>query len=160
MSGVSIVLVSWNSLDMIRSLLTSLLPLDFGHELIVVDNDSADGSADAIEREFKTARVIRNERNLGFAGGANTGLRVARLPLVLLLNPDTLAAPDAIRELAEYMDAHPEAGVVGPRVLNDDGTIQSSRFRFPSVAVVPLLCNQQPMPTENRVRGDDRADRS
>jgi hypothetical protein len=131
--AISIVIVSWNTRELLLDALSSALPLSVPGELIVVDNASADGSADAVEARFPEARVIRNESNLGFAGGVNVGLRAARAPYVLLLNSDTLVRGDAIARMLQYAEAHPRAGIVGPRVLNQDGSLQESRFRFPSL---------------------------
>jgi len=133
-TALSVVIVSWNTRELILEALRSFLPA-FGLELevIVVDNASADGSAEAIEAAFPDIRVIRNERNIGFAGGVNVGLRAARHPLVLLLNPDTRLLGDVLLRLVDYADAHPEAGIIGPRVLNEDGSVQASCFRFPSL---------------------------
>ncbi|MCL4683626.1 glycosyltransferase family 2 protein [Myxococcota bacterium] len=133
-SGLTIVIVSWNTRELLLAALAAVLPLDpVRGEVIVVDNASDDGSPDAIEARFPDVRVIRNERNLGFAGGVNVGLRAAREPYVLLLNSDTLVRGDAIAKLLAYAEAHPKAGIVGPRVLNEDGSLQESRFRFPSL---------------------------
>jgi hypothetical protein len=132
--AVSIVVVSWNTRELLLAALASVLPLGAVRgEVIVVDNASGDGSAEAVEARFPEVRVIRNERNLGFAGGVNVGLRAAREPYVLLLNSDTLVRGDAIARLLEYAEDHPRAGVIGPRVLNEDGSLQESRFRFPSL---------------------------
>jgi len=137
---VSVVIVSWNTREMLLDALKSFLPVsaDVSAEVIVVDNASADGSAEAVEKEFPEIRVIRNPRNLGFAGGVNVGLRAARHPLVLLLNTDTLVVGDAIGDLLRYAAHHPEAGIVGPRVLNRDGSLQDSCFRFPSLRHLAL----------------------
>jgi GT2 family glycosyltransferase len=132
--SVSVVIVSWNTKTLLLDALRSFLPFrGVTGEVVVVDNASSDGSAEAVEREFPSARVIRNPVNLGFAGGVNVGLAAAKEPLVCLLNTDTLVVGDALRALVEYAAAHPEAGVVGPRVLNRDGTLQASCFRFPSL---------------------------
>jgi len=136
---VSIVIVSWNTRGLLLDALDSFLPLrGVSGEVIVVDNASADGSAEAVEKTWPEVRVIRNERNLGFAGGVNVGLRAATNPLVLLLNTDTLVVGDCIAQLVRYAEQHPEAGIVGPRVLNRDGTLQSSCFRFPSLPHLAL----------------------
>ena len=127
-------IVSWNTRELTLDALRSFLPAkDLALEVVVVDNASADGSADAIEAAFPDLRVIRSGSNLGFAGGVNVALRASRHPLILLLNPDTRVLGDAIPRLIDYADAHPEAGIIGPRVLNTDGSLQSSRFRFPSL---------------------------
>jgi hypothetical protein len=131
---LSVVIVSWNTRELTLEALGSFLPArDLNVEVVVVDNASTDGSAGAIEAAFPDVRVVRNARNLGFAGGVNVGLRASRHPLVLLLNPDTRVLGDAIARLVDYADAHPVAGIVGPRVLNEDGSIQASRFLFPSL---------------------------
>jgi GT2 family glycosyltransferase len=133
-TALSVLIVSWNTRELTLQTLRSFLPgRDLVLEVVVVDNASADGSADAIEAEFPEIHVIRSEQNLGFAGGVNVGLRAARHPLVLLLNPDTRVLGDALARLVDYADAHPEAGIIGPRVLNEDGSLQASRFRFPSL---------------------------
>ena len=133
-TALSVVIVSWNTRELTLDALRSFLPsTGLALEVVVVDNASADGSAEAIEAAFPELRVIRSERNLGFAGGVNVALRAARHPLILLLNPDTRVIRDAIPRLVDYADAHPEAGIIGPRVLNTDGTLQASRFRFPSL---------------------------
>jgi hypothetical protein len=133
--ALSVVIVSWNTRELTLAALRSFLPAKPGRilEVVLVDNASSDGSADAVVAAFPDVRVIRNDSNLGFAGGVNVGLRAARHPLVLLLNPDTRVVGDALARLVDYAVAHPEAGIVGPRVLNEDGTLQSSRFRFPSL---------------------------
>ncbi len=132
--AVSVVIVSWNTRDMLLDTLASFLPLaGVDCELIVVDNASSDDSCEAVAARHPEARILRNERNEGFAAGVTRGLRAARHPWVLLLNPDTLVVDDAIPHLLAYAEAHPEAGIIGPRVLNRDGTLQHSRFRFPSL---------------------------
>lgn len=133
-AALSVVIVSWNTRELLLDALESLLPLEgLEAEVIVVDNASSDGSAEAVSERYPGVRVVRNPRNLGFAGGVNTGFREARHPYVLLLNTDTEVRGDAPQALLRYAQAHPEAGVVGPRVLNRDGSLQASRFRFPSL---------------------------
>jgi hypothetical protein len=132
--SLSVVIVSWNTKALLLDALRSFLPLrGITGEVLVVDNASSDGSAEAAEREFPEVRVIRNQRNLGFAGGVNVGLAAAQEPLICLLNTDTLVTGDALPRLVEYAASHPEAGIVGPRVTNRDGTLQASCFRFPSL---------------------------
>jgi GT2 family glycosyltransferase len=77
--------------------------------------------------------VIRNAENLGFAAGVNIGIRATSRPFVLLLNPDTEVKPGAIAALVNHARQYPEVGIAGPRVVNLDGSLQSSRFRFPSL---------------------------
>lgn len=121
---VSVVTVSYNTReDLLRSLAcleTVALPL----ETIVVDNASSDGSAEAARRRFPAARVIENPENLGFSRANNRGLREARAPYVLLLNSDAEVRPGAVETLAALLDGRSEVGIVGPRTLSTDGTVQ------------------------------------
>ena len=97
-------------------------------EVIVIDNASADGSVEMVQREFPDVHLIVNEGNLGFARANNRGIAASRGRYVLLLNSDTVASPAALEMLVAFMDAHPEAGVVGPRLLRPDGTAQPYAF--------------------------------
>lgn len=131
---LTIVFLSWNTREMLLDAVRSAWPPDgVDAELIVVDNASSDGSAEAVTQSFPDARVIRNRENLGFAGGANVGLYAARAPLIVLLNSDTLVLGSAMKALVAYAAAHPEAAIIGPRILNSDGSLQASYSRFPSL---------------------------
>jgi hypothetical protein len=135
---VSVVVLSWNTRDLLRSCLLSLEadPSRSEHELIVVDNGSEDGSPALVEREFPDVLLIQNGRNLGYAAGNNVGIRAAGGRHVLLLNSDTEVEPGAISLLADFLDRHPEAGAVGARLLLPDGSVQRACMRFPTLAVV------------------------
>jgi len=119
---VSAVVVCWNSADDLPRSLGSL-GSDVA-EAILIDNASTDGSAD-VARALG-ARVVANAENRGFARAANQGLREARTPLVLLLNPDAELRPGALQALVRALGSRPHAAVVGPRTRNEDGTIQVS----------------------------------
>jgi hypothetical protein len=95
-------------------------------ELIVVDNCSTDATIAMLQSEFPAARLIRNDRNLGFARPINQALRVSQGRYMLLLNPDTIVLPEALNYLVAYLDSHPEVGICGPKVLNRDGTLQKA----------------------------------
>ena len=133
---VSIVIVSYNVRDMLLDCLASieawLAETDYRVEVIVVDNASGDGSADSVRRRFPTAQVIELSENLGFAAANNRGAEVTRGRALAFLNPDTTVAGDAFGVMLRYLDEHPEAGVVGPKILYPDGRIQSTRRRFPT----------------------------
>lgn len=109
-------------------------------EILVVDNASSDGSAEMVEQEFigrregdVPVRLIRSPRNLGFAAGNNLGLAAARGRHVLLLNPDVVVHPHALEALVRYLDAHPDVGAAGGRIINPDGTSDpGARRGFPS----------------------------
>ena len=107
-------------------------------EIFVVDNNSSDGSADSVERDFAEVRLIRNHENTGFAAANNSALREATGRYVMLLNSDTRVHPGAFREMIAFMEAHRQAGYCGPMLLNDDGTHQPSARRFPTVLSRPF----------------------
>ena len=86
-----------------------------------------------VREEFPTVRLIETGRNLGFAGGNNVALRIARGRHIMLLNTDTLVHGDVLPEAVAWLDSHPSVGVMGPRVLNADGSIQPSSSAFPSL---------------------------
>jgi len=132
---LSIVIVTWNARDLLLSAIASIYREVDGvsFEVIVADNDSKDGSADAVEAAFPAAKVIRIPRNLGFAGGNNVGLREAKGRHVALLNADTTVLPGALERLVAYMDAHPGVGACAPQLLNPDGSKQNCIHNFPSL---------------------------
>lgn len=135
---LSIIILNWNVADLLAACLDSL-PEACGAwwpqaEVIVVDNASSDGSARMVRDRFPNVRLTELPTNTGFTGGNNAGIRASTGDYIFLLNPDTLAHPGSIAALADYIDAHPNAGIVGPRLLNLDGTLQPSRRRFPTLA--------------------------
>jgi GT2 family glycosyltransferase len=102
-------------------------------EIIVVDSASSDGSPQMVRDRFPQVRLIASQENLGYAKGNNVGAEAAQGRYLFLLNPDTVVQPDALGRMVDYMDAHPEVGVLGPQLLWPDGSIQSSRRRFPTL---------------------------
>jgi hypothetical protein len=102
-------------------------------EVIVVDSASADGSADMIRERFPWVMLIAKTDNIGFTRGNNDALEASQGRYLMLLNPDTAVHDDALNRLVAYLDANPEVGIVGPRVLNADGSTQSTRRRFPTL---------------------------
>ncbi len=134
---LSVIIVNWNVRDLLRSCLLSLSstpsPL-CSLETILVDNASSDDSVEMVRGEFPSVQLIVNAENRGFPAANNQGLAVAQGRYVLLLNPDTEVLGSALATLVAYADAHPDVGVVGPQLLNPDGSVQSSRRRFPTLA--------------------------
>ncbi|MBM4467019.1 MAG: glycosyltransferase family 2 protein, partial [Chloroflexi bacterium] len=140
-TDLSIVIVNWNVRDLLRICLHSIfqLPLsNFQREVIVVDNASSDGSVAMIEEEFPQVQLIANSENVGFTVGNNQGIAASRGRYILLLNPDTEIVGDALATMVEYMDEHPQVGALGPQLLNPNGSIQSSRRRFPTMTTAFL----------------------
>ncbi len=133
---LSIVIVNWNTQDLLRDCLSSV-ELGLGKlqaEVFVVDNASDDGSPLMVQTEFPWVKLIENRENLGFAGGNNVALRRACGRYVMLLNTDTLVHGSVLETATNWMDARPSAGIMGPQVLNSDGTIQPSCSAFPSLS--------------------------
>jgi N-acetylglucosaminyl-diphospho-decaprenol L-rhamnosyltransferase len=152
---LSILIVSWNVRDLLTSCLESIaaaplvivrpegqsisqavsLPGEsprLATEVIVVDSASTDGSPDMVRDRFPWVHLIAEAENIGFTRGSNRALEAARGRYLLLLNPDTLVHRDAVNVLVSYLDTHPAVGIAGPQVLNADGTVQSTRRRFPT----------------------------
>jgi len=132
---LSIVIVSYNTLDLLRKCLLAIPPAieNFKVEVWVVDNHSPDRSADMVAEEFPEVHLIANADNPGFAFANNQAIRQSRSRHVLLLNPDTEALPGSLAMLVKYLDANPETGAVGPKLLNSDGSLQANGRRFPTV---------------------------
>lgn len=154
--SVGVVVVTWNSARFIMNCLASI-PRSPGVQVIVVDNHSSDSTVKLVNAEFPGVLLIRNSRNTGYAHANNQGLselgfrhegtgdRVQGLGkdsaprpptpaprLVLLLNPDTVLPSGGLERMVEYLDAHPEAGALAPRLVDSDGNPQASVRRFPT----------------------------
>jgi GT2 family glycosyltransferase len=146
-TDLSIVIVTWNSLDVLEGCLQSierevLSRQDEGRievETIVVDNDSQDATAKVVSERYGFADLVRLDRNRGFAGGNNVGLRRARGRHAVLLNNDTLVRRDGLEACVRHLDAHPDVGVVGPQLTNADGSKQNCVHNYPSLVteIVP-----------------------
>jgi N-acetylglucosaminyl-diphospho-decaprenol L-rhamnosyltransferase len=124
--SVSVVVVSYNTRDLLLACLASLAPVTLPIEVIVVDNASADGSVDAVRAQMPRATVIANRENVGFSRANNAGIRAARAPYVLVLNSDAAIAPGALETMAGILDSRPTVGIVGPRTVGPDGRLQMS----------------------------------
>lgn len=134
-ADVSVVVVSYNTRALLDGCLRSLqASTGVSLETWVVDNASPDGSADHVAATFPDVRLIRSGANRGFAAANNLAIAAAGGRYLLLLNPDTLVRPDTVARLAAFLDAHPNVGITGPRVLNRDGSFQSCGYRYPTLA--------------------------
>jgi len=129
------VIVGWNAKHYLELCLASLAesPPHRSTEILVVDNASTDGSAEMIEGRFPNVKLIKSNENLGFAKGNNLAIRQCVGRYIALVNPDVIVLPGCLDTLADFLDQNPKVGNVGPRVLNPDGTLQSSCRRFPTL---------------------------
>ena len=132
---LSVIIVSWNVRDLLRDCLHSICEYpSLSLETIVIDNASGDGSAAMVAEEFPGVHLIANAGNAGFTVANNQGLELSRGRYVLFLNPDTRVIGDALATMVAYMDAHEAVGALGPQLRYGDGSLQSSRRRFPGLA--------------------------
>jgi len=141
---ISVVIVTYRSARVIAECLESLAPeVRAGHlEVIVVDNASPDDTLEVVRR-FPWAELIAGRENLGYSKGVNAGIRRARGNYLLILNPDTVVRRGSIARMVEFADAHPDAGIVGPKLVFQDGTVQLSCRRFYTLSV--LLLRRTPL---------------
>ena len=150
MLRLAIVIVSWNVRELLAGCLAAIAasqqPPDLAWDVWVVDNASADGSADMVAAAFPWVHLLRQAENLGFARGNNAALRQmgfdaaaatpASAPLpdfVLLLNPDTAVEPRALAAMVQFLASHPQAGGCGAQLAYGDGRFQHGAFRFPGL---------------------------
>src|ERR1700720_4063027 len=132
---ISVVIVGWNAKHYLELCLESLTaaPPRRSMEVIVVDNASADGSAEMIEARFPHVKIIRSSENLGFSKGNNVGIRECQGRYIALVNPDVVVFEGCLDALADFLDENPKVGNVGPRVFNPDMTQQSTCRRSPTL---------------------------
>jgi len=126
--NLSIIIINWNTRKLLADCLHSIEqhPPTAAFEVWVVDNASNDGSAAMVQDEFSWVNLIQNKENAGFARANNQALQQATGRYAVLLNSDTQVLPGALQTLADFMDAHPQAGACGPLLLNADGSLQPS----------------------------------
>ena len=132
---LSVVIVNYNVRDFLVQTISSLFSSSSidAIEIIVVDNNSHDGSQEHITALFPSVTWIGLDTNVGFGSACNRGARKARAPHLLMLNPDTIVSSDTIQKALAFFNAHPDAGIVGPKILNEDGSFQfQCRRSFPT----------------------------
>lgn len=137
---ISIVIVNWNTRDLLHDCLETVFAGlgALSAEVIVVDNASGDESVAMMAAQFPSVQVIASPQNVGFAAGNNLGFARATGRYILLLNTDTLVLGDVLPAMAAFMDANPQVGVMGPRVLNTDRSTQNSATGYPSLGRLAL----------------------
>ena len=127
MDSLSVIIVSWNTAAQLQDCIVSVLA-SLPTQVIVVDNGSTDNSVEIVTHEFPHARLIQNQENIGFSRANNQGIAASTGRYVLLLNSDTIVKPGALTGLVEFMDTHPDVGIVGPRLLRPDSEPQAFAF--------------------------------
>jgi N-acetylglucosaminyl-diphospho-decaprenol L-rhamnosyltransferase len=152
--GLAVVIVSWNVRGLLtaclRSLLSDLASTELETEVWVVDNGSSDGTPQMVEEAFPNVHLVASDDNLGFVRGNNRALNeildreAPSIDYFWLLNPDTEVQPGATAALVAALETHPKAGVVGPKLLYPDGSLQHSAFRFPGL--IQLVFEFFPLP--------------
>jgi N-acetylglucosaminyl-diphospho-decaprenol L-rhamnosyltransferase len=132
---VAAIVINRNTKDFLGSCLSSIREQEFEDDISiwVVDNGSTDGSPEMVLSQFPDANLVWNDKNVGYARACNQGARNTHEPLLLFMNSDTVLTPGTVQALVDYFEANPDAGVVGPRILNDDGSLQYSCREFPSI---------------------------
>lgn len=137
---LSIIIVNYKSREKLNACLRSLASSDLAginYEIIVVENASGD-NLDNLVPGFANTRLIKSERNLGMGGGNNLGISASQGRFILISNPDLIFSPAAVKQLYDYLREHPEAAIVGPKLINPDGSLQYSCARFPNF-FLPIL---------------------
>jgi len=131
---ISVIIVSWNARKFLAECLSSLARgISRTCEVMVVDNASSDGSPEMVAKKFPWVRLILSGENLGFAKGNNLAIEQARGRFICLINSDVNVFPGCLDSLADYLDHHPEVGMVGPRILNPDRSLQNTCRAFPTL---------------------------
>jgi N-acetylglucosaminyl-diphospho-decaprenol L-rhamnosyltransferase len=140
---LSIIIVNWNSKDFVRKCVQSIMAnlMDFAFEIIVVDGASYDGCGEMLMREFPEVRFIQSDKNVGFARASNLGFEQSSGNCLLFLNPDTEVVGPAISILRTALLELDQAGIVGAKLLNTDGSVQTS-----CIQAFPTILNQLWMP--------------
>jgi hypothetical protein len=136
---LSIIIVNWNSKDFLAEALNSVQATVQGisYEVLVIDSGSFDGCAEMLAQSYPWVRFVQSDSNLGFAKANNAAFQLSRGDVILFLNPDTKVLGSAIADLMRTLRSRPDAGLVGPKLLNGDGSVQETCIR-----AFPTLLNQ------------------
>jgi N-acetylglucosaminyl-diphospho-decaprenol L-rhamnosyltransferase len=131
MTPIAVAIVNHNTCQRLRACLASI-KLEAASEVVVVDNASLDGSVEMVQADYPYVLLHANKINVGYGAAANQAIASCTARYVLLLNADTVLQPGALRALSTYLDLHPGAAVLGPRLAESDGTLQASCYPFPT----------------------------
>lgn len=137
MNDISVAVISYNTRELLRQCVASVFA-DGGSDVVVADNGSTDGTVEMLREEFGQVRVFVDRSNPGYGAASNAAIERCRSEYVLLLNSDTVLQSGALHTLRAYLDAHPRVAIVGPRLLNPDGSLQRSLHQFPTPLITLL----------------------
>ncbi|MBU0731522.1 glycosyltransferase [Patescibacteria group bacterium] len=129
---LSLVILNYNSANLLRLCLKNIYSIDipFEYEVIVVDNASTDNSCPMVKEKYPQAKCVFSKKNIGHAAGNNLGIKEAKGEYIVILNTDIIIpSPDVIQRVVDFMDTHPDVAILGPKLVNGDGTIQNSCLR-------------------------------
>ena len=129
---LSIIILSYRMKRLVRNCLRALeeANIEIPHEIIVVDNDSNDGIKEMLSEDFPKVKFLQSNSNLGMGGGNNLGIRQAMGDNVLILNPDIYITKEAVYKMIEYLGKHKKVGLIGPKLLNPDKSLQHTCYRW------------------------------
>jgi N-acetylglucosaminyl-diphospho-decaprenol L-rhamnosyltransferase len=132
---ISVVIISWRMKSMLSEMLKSIVHYTKGisYEIIIVDNNSQDGTSEMIEKEYHDAVLIKNPKNLGVAPARNQALKIAKGKYIITLDADMLFVDNSLLKLVEFMDKTSDAGLCGAKLIFPDGRVQPSGRRFPTI---------------------------
>ena len=132
---LSIVILNYKTSGLVKQALRRLstMEVSYSYEIVVADNASSDGCVDMVKENFPSVKTIQNKKNIGFGAGNNKAIQNTKGEYILILNPDVAVSPNEITKLYVFLQKRKDVSLVGPRLLNPDGSIQLSCFRFPSV---------------------------
>lgn len=134
---ISIVILNYRSKGLVKQCLKTiaLTRPRVSHEVIVVDNGSGDGVGGMLAASFPGAAFVASPDNLGYAAGNNLGVRAAKGRHVVIMNPDITVRPGALEAMVAFMDANKDVGIIGPKLVHPDGSLDPSCYRFPTYAI-------------------------
>ncbi|MDQ2974667.1 MAG: glycosyltransferase family 2 protein [Acidobacteriota bacterium] len=152
---LSILIVSYNTVDKLEACLSSVerWSIAIPYEVLVLDNNSSDGSSEMVRRKFPNCKVIDFPTNEGYGVAINLGVSQANGNWLMFLNPDIEVTENAVNTLTAFAKSHPRAGVIGPRLLNTDGTPQASARRFYSVTLSIVEASRLHLLLPKKLRG-------
>jgi len=137
---LSIIYINYNTRGLLKQSLKHLFMIkpDVDFEIIVVDNNSYDKSVEMLKKDFPNVNIIQAKKNLGYAGGANLGIKSSNGSYIAIFNPDIFITKNSLESAINYLDNNLSTGIIGPKLVNPDNSLQYSCYRFPKI-FIPIL---------------------